>query len=644
MAHIKRGILILMLSAFVALAAVGADAAMLEKIAQPCRAKNILAGRLVKDRATGRDMFVLSNSNEESGIELIFIDIERNTAKVYHAPAGSGSWAISEVPGDRMVVGTYYDGVFMVFDLKKMEFIKTIPFPGESYIWNLAMGSDGRIYGGTYEGGKLGALDLNTYTVEDCGAPAPPNLYLRYVSPTPDGRIYCMFTTEKPAYMLYDPTAKKWEDAPKQLQGVAAGTVWNGYFVTGTHAFKGRELAEVDPLPFPTPPEDKGKWSIDTTLTTPDTLFIRQKTIIYCYKAGDKDLTLITDMALRQGALYAATSKGNVLGVRGQDYFIIKPGDKNLQLKPIPAEASPRPILFLRVDPEGKIWGGPYFGQTLFWTDPTTGKTVNTSTVCDEGGEVYDVAFSGGKVYAVAYAGGDIIEYDPKQSWDQWHVKNPRVIAKVGGEYIRPEAGVKLGPDGKLYSAWLAKYGVYGGAVSITDIKTGATELIKNPLGEQGLSGVDTDGKFIYVSSTLAGNGLPIKKGDSPKFGVIDPTTKKVIFERIFDGKASVSIPVYDRATKRVVVVANGTVSLFDTAQQKFVEGLPDIPNMSSRKIASAGDGVITYGNEKSLVRLDLATGISTVMLEAPSNITNVAIGPDGTIYLTCGVDLYRVK
>jgi hypothetical protein len=70
--------------------------------------------------------------------------------------------------------------------------------PGEEYFWNGALGSDGRLYGGTYPGGKLGALNLDTLELEDCGAPAKPNLYCRNVNATPDGRLLCHFGMTSP--------------------------------------------------------------------------------------------------------------------------------------------------------------------------------------------------------------------------------------------------------------------------------------------------------------------------------------------------------------------------------------------------------------------------------------------------------------
>ena len=65
---------------------------------------------------------MLTNMNEASGCELIFLDFENDTGQVYRAPAGAGAWALREVSGDRLIVGTFYDGMFMVFDLKQMQF------------------------------------------------------------------------------------------------------------------------------------------------------------------------------------------------------------------------------------------------------------------------------------------------------------------------------------------------------------------------------------------------------------------------------------------------------------------------------------------------------------------------------------------
>jgi len=640
-----EAVLIVTILAGSLLAGTKGELAKMDYLGAPCRAKNVLAGRVVADRQTQREWLVLTNMNEKSHMELIFIDFHQNTGTVYRAPAGAGSWALEEVPGDRLIVGTYYDAQFMVFDLKKMAFVKTVGFPGESYIWNLAMGRDGRIYGGTYGGGKLGAFDLRTYTVEDCGAPAPPNMYLRFVSATPDGRILCSFGMEKPTTLLYDPTTKKFSSVPPQLAGVSMAVTWNGYLLAGNRAFRGEALEEVKPLPFPTPPAEKGGWSVDVYMSTPDTLYLRQGHAIYRYKKGDPALTLIADIDLRGGRPLAGTREGWLVGVRGQDYFVLKPGDKTLQLRPIPVESEPRPTHFLRADDRGRVWGGPTFGQTLFWLDAQTKKAVNTGTVCDSGGEVYDVTFHKGCVYAAAYAGGDIVKYNPDEPWDQWNNKNPKTIASVNMHgYIRPTGGIVTGPDGKLYSGWMAKYGTYGGAVAITDPESGQTELIENPFGQQAVVGLAVDERFAYIGTSLGANGLPNKTEESPRFGVLDLKTRKVVFMQEFAGYAHVGGIVYDAKTQRVTVVVGGKLMLFDTQKLTFVKfPQEELPGVNGDAIASCGDGRVCYASGKTVIEFDMTTGEAIPKGEAPRTISHIAIGGDGTIYAACGADIYRL-
>lgn len=630
-----------MVFAWLLLAAAVQAAPQVELLGQPCRAKNVLAARYVV-APNGKEWFVLTNMNETAGMELIFIDFHNNTGQTFRAPAGAGSWALLQVPGNRLIVGTFYDGKFMVFDLQRMEFVKTADFPGESYIWNLAIGSDGRVYGGTYPGAKLGALDLNTYTVEDCGAPAPPNMYLRYVSALPDGRILCNFGMEKPVNLIYDPRTKKFEESPPALQAISRGVSWNGYFLVGSQVLDGKTLQPVEP-PFPLPPGGGG-WAVDVNLTTNEVLCLRQGNSVYRYAKGDKELRLPASVDLRGGSIYAATERGELLGVRGQDYFVIQPGDSQVTLKPIPVESAPRPTLFLRLDEKGRLWGGPHFGQTLFWMDTRTGKAFNTGTICNAGGEVYDVAFHDGKVYAVSYAGGDIVRYDPEAPWDQWNNVNPRVIASVGEKgYIRPTAGVLVGVDGRLYSGWMARYGVYGGAVAITDPATGETALIENPMGEQAVEGLAVDGRFIYVGTSLGANGLPSKRGEWARFGVIDKATKQVVFRHEFEGASGVRSFWLDTRTKRLAFSVDSKLRLFDTVSRQFIEISAEAPRVGSR-IVGLGDGTAYYGSGKAIVQIDLSNGSADNIVELPAGVSNVAVDRDGTLYAACGADIYRVR
>lgn len=626
-------------------------------LGQPCRARQILGGTVVRDRKTGRELVVLTNMNEAQGAELIFLDVDRDRARVVRMPTGAGSWNVREVPGDRLVIGTFYDGSFVVYDLRAERFSPPVRFGKEEYLWNTAIGSDGRIYAGSYPGGRLGALDLDTMTVEDCGAPAPPNMYLRHVSATHDGRIFCSFSAQDPVEKLYDPRTRTWSDVPDPLKGTHSVGVWDGCTFAGSRLFAGPDLTPVEPT-FPTPPPEGGPWAMDATLTTSSRLILRQGRAVYGWRKGEPQLTKLAEVELRGGRYLAVVEDGRLVGVRGQDYFVCRPGENTLKLRPIPGESSPRSLFFLRVDPQGRVWSGAPFGQTLTYFNPRTRKAVNTRTICDSGGEVYDVAFRDGCVYAVSYSGGDIVVYDPRKPWDQWNNRNPRTLASVSPGYIRPTGGAVFGHDGMLYSGWMAAYGRYGGAVAITDPSSGKTRLIENPLGEQAVSGlaVDTrpERKLAYVGTALWANGLPNKEGESPKFGVLDLEKGTVSYSCDFPGAASVRSVLFDPGTNLVVFVAGTALKVFDPDRSEFLDVPEDMPlpqtplawappHPASRAKAVRRGGMILYGSGPDLIAFDLRQRSWSKLATAPVSIEKVAVSATGVVYAASGPSLYTI-
>lgn len=609
-------------------------------LGQPCRAKQVLGGTYVRDRVTGRPLLALANMNEVSGAELILIDLDRGTGEVFRAPAGAGSWNVREVVGDRLVIGTFYDGTFLIFDLHSRQFVHHVRFADEQYLWNTTLGRDGRIYGGTYPGGRLGALDLNTYEVEDCGAPAAPNMYLNYVSPTPDTRLLCSFSTANPVQKLYDPSTRQWTDVPESLKGVGMGAVFDGHFVAGGSVFAGPDFQRVPP-PFPVPGDG---WQVETALTSQETLYLRLNHAIYRYRKEDAALQLLCDIDLRGGRYLAVTPDADLLGIRGQDYFRIGPGATQLELKPIPTESGPRNLLFLKIDPRGRIWSGPPFGQTLSMLDPDTRGFENTRTICDAGGEVFDVAFLDHRVYAVTYSGGDIVVYDPDAPWDQWNNRNPRTIASVGSAgYIRPVGGALIGPDGKLYSGWMAKYGVYGGAIAATDPDSGTTELMQNPLAEQTVSAIATDGRLLYVGTDRNANGLPVKPDDSARFGVVDPAAKRVTFAHTFSNAIQVNGIAFDAHTGDVLLAVDGQLHRFQPAQPATPVTIAGAPRLSSRTIAAPGAGRLYYGSGNDVVAWDLTAQTAHVLATMSGRVEQLAVSTQGVIYVSCGPDVYQL-
>jgi len=615
--------------------------AAMKPIAEPCRSRNVLSARFLTDPTTGHESLAMVDMNEMTGAELLMTDLKTGKGTSYKCPAGQGGWALLEVSGNRLIIGTFFDGQYMVFDLVKRVFVKSVGLPSESYIWEFALGSDGRLYGGTYSGARLISLDLNDYTVRDCGAPAPPNMYLRNLSSLPDGRILCNFGMEKPTTLIYDPSTSKFEAVPKQLEGITKGVSWNGYFLAWEKAFKGKDLEEQKQLPIPIPDGETG-YKAQPDASRGDTLVLVRGTEVYTLSKDEKSITPVSKVDLKGGRLIDSAAN-KVVGIRGQDYFILQKGKKTA-FKRIPLVAGPRQVMFMRADNKGNLWGGPPFGQTLFKLNPKNGKFINTATVCDGGGEVYDACFSGPDVYAVAYAGGDIIRYNPDQPWDQYNNVNPKTIANVGAKgYIRPVGGVKVGPDGKLYSGWMASYGKYGGAVAITDLPSGKTKLIENPLGEMAVYGLAVDKSNMYIGTTKEANGLPNKPTGIPEFGVMSIAENKILFRKEFPDVSGVHVAGIDIGLGKVITAADNTLMLFDTAKMQFVSDVPaDIPGITSYCNA-VFDSCFYYGSKKNVVKFDLTSLKWQIISEMPEAVENVAVA-SCKLYASCGAAVYAVK
>lgn len=614
-------------------------------LGQPCRARNVHAGVVVEDG--GQTWFVITNTNENANMELIFIDAAGDRGAVYRAPAGSGAWAIHKIPGNRLLVGTYYDGMFMVFDVAKRAWVKTVKFPGEDYIWTLAQGKDGRLYGGTYPGGKLGALNPDTFAFEDLGAPGKPNLYLRYTSALPDGRIFCQFGFTATKTMIFDPATGQFSPAPENMQGVTAGVSWNGFFLAGDKAYRMPDLSVTETLPFPAPDPSKGAWSVDTRLTDEKTLVLRQGTAVLTCKEGDSALTTVFTMPQQgAGALLARSENGDFYGIRGQDYFVMGAKRKraNADLRIIPGEAAPRGTHFLYVDDRGRLWGGPTFGQTLFHLDTETGKYINTRTISDHGGEVYDVEVIDGICYAVAYVGGEIIRYDPGAPWEQVKHINPKTIARVGPEYIRPQAGVTRGDDGRLYSGWLAKYGEYGGALAVTEPRTGKNRVFKNPLGPHGIAGCAPVGNgLVLLGTTLYGNGLGNQKNTPSRLGLFDTAAGKSVWTRDLPGIGSIHNIVYDAAAGFAAFLAGGQLYLLDPARREIPGSGPLFPDKVTSHNLALAPGRVLYARDETIYSLDLKTHRPSPIAQTPGKVAFLAFGgPKKRVYFSCGVDVYE--
>lgn len=621
-------------------------------LGQPCEGFQFLAGAAVYNPAADKELFVLSASSESQPMSLIFIDRKEQKVNPVQVPASAGAWALAQLPAQNLLaVGTHRDGKVQVFDMEKWAFVASAQFPGETYLWNFAPGKDGRFYFGTYAGAKLGAFDPAglsadppVLTIEDCGAAMPPNMSLRLVSALPDGRLLCSFGIQQPGVRIYDPATKQFSEPPAAMAGVTTGVVWNNYFLAGDKAFNAA-LEPVTPPPFPLPPAEKGAWETVNEVTSANMLFLQQGNALWRLDKDKTELELVYDFDLRGGRLLAGSRDGGVYGVRGELYFYIAPGAAKLERKPLKIPVPARPPLFLEADGVANIWGGPPAGQTLFMMNRNAGVGTNTDIVVDSEGQVCGMAFIGQAGYGVSNPNGDIFKFDPNEPWYQYAGKNPVVIASLGARgYTRPAAGVRLGPGNRLYSGWMAKHGVYGGALAVTDPVSGVTDLIENPFGKQAVSGLALDDTYVYLGTTLEANGLPAKSGEAPQFGVMGIEARQPVLNQPLEGATTVDRFAANNLAQRVAFAVDGALRVFNAETMKVMPPFdPAVPRVTSSAIALLGDAFVYYGSDKQVIQLNPVTGAYTVLLELPGAVGAFTGEHGGDLYAACGVDVYRI-
>ncbi len=607
-------------------------------VGQPCRNFNILGSTIIIDPVDQREKVVLSNFAAGATGNLILIDPAMGAGETIMLPADDGAWALLNLNNETLLVGTCPNsGYLHRLDLATRRWAEGLRCPSESYIWNLCQGDDGLVYGGTYPGCLLLQYDPQAHTLTDVGRMSPDlaNLYSRFVYAVP-GHILVECWSAAHHLTLY--AVATGESRPFGRVGAKVERITEQYLCTVAETEHGPKQDFYDlqtlsaQLPQPLPPESAPPY--------PGVRHFQQ---------------------LRDGRWF---------GVRGQEYFLMQPSERQPTLHAIPAERPPTRIHTITPAPNGWIWGSCGFGQTIFSCDPASDAAVpasdaavpasdaatpasdahwNSNGVCDSGGEVYGMAFAGEKLYLSAYAGGDHIVYAPDKPWDQVNNINPRTLASVAPALIRPEANSVIGPDGHFWTGWMARYGRYGGGLSRVDTTTGEVRCWSDPIPGQPLMHLATDDRYLYFVTGGAGNGLPAKV---EPFHLVawdpvaadDSADAAMIWQHRFAAGERLG-PLCAVGGELLVVVD-------ETLHRLELTPLPGQPSWGAKLALPAPcTALLTLPDQRALlfcaggvwqytVGTDELHPISTL----PGTVRTAARTPDGSVYFACGTTLYQLQ
>ncbi len=481
MRRISGSVLLKVVVGVTCLGRVRAEAGQFEVLGTPVKTALLMASAVGPDE---RGDEVLYFDCAQPGSRLFLLQAEPKTGRTRQipAPVGEGAWAMIIGPDNCVYLGTWESGHLLKFDSARPNAgLQDLgkPSASETYIWQLALGNDSRLYGCTYPNAKLVRYDPKSGTSEDLGRLDPQEMYSRSVAASTNGDIYVGIGMVRAQVAWFHPktgqTKPLLEDAqrPAGCASVFAAVDGRAYANIAGKVFRcdGGVLTQVSSTPAQSVP----KFRDGTVLSKAE---IHGASIQYELRSPNG-----------QSLTNTAKFKGGGLNI-----FVVGAG------------------------PGGRVFGSTAMPLEMFDYAPTTAQLRDLGNPTDVNGEIYSFAHESNLLYLCAYPGSFLSVYDPAAPWHYGRNKgeNPRGIGPMGAGHLRPRAMV-LGPDGRIYVGSLPPYGQVGGALGVYDPKSDSVvENYRNIVTNQGISALCFEpqtGRLFAGSSIEAGGGaVPVAR------------------------------------------------------------------------------------------------------------------------------------
>jgi hypothetical protein len=603
----------------------------IEYISDPCRNFNVLGTALLVDPKDGRLKYVLSD------LDIIFIDVCSGESETIKKPERNWAWGIYNYNNEKLIIGTVSHPITFIYslDLKTRQWADILGVQNEQYIWNFSMASDGMLYAGTYPGCSLLRYDPEENSFIDLGGMSEDkgNLYSRFV------------TGAVPGYVLVECGSNDWHITAWDIKneeivrfadhGSFIREISNDFICleeNGKHFFY--DTADLKPI--------SGKF-FEKLLSPVNILWERGRQSNGLYSEPLISSWLISNIYRSQNKIGMFYLKelpdGREIGIRGQEYFIKKKNELQPTLIAIPSVPPATEIMTIISDKNNNIWGSCNFGQTIFKYDSATGYSWNSSTVCDSPGEVYGMCFIGDLLFLTSYANGDHMVFDPARPWDQYNNINPKTVASVNPDLMRPYTGSVIGPDGALWTGWWAGYGTYGGGMTRIDPATFGISVWhdKDLIPRQCIAGICSDDRYIYFTTCGAANGL-LKKKEIFYLCALS-SEGKIVNSIQFDSGIE---PGKVKILKDHIIVETGKAIYSFNKDNLEAEGMIDIGRQIDFMLP-LDENLAVFADDK-LMLTDIANKriLSTFTL-FENTVSSACRTLNGAVYFSSGKHLYRI-
>ncbi|NUO60399.1 MAG: PQQ-binding-like beta-propeller repeat protein [Hamadaea sp.] len=472
-------------------------------------------------------------------------------------------------------------GVLSVVDPVIRELVDTADLADSSGAWGITQATDGTVYAGSYPNAHVYAYDPQTRTTTDLGAPVAGQTVLYGLRPGVDGRIYG--GTYPGAHVFSYSPSEGFRDYGSMFPGeqyaidVAVDPVRNVLWAAiGSHGHLVRldlttgEKRDILPAAL----RGDASYPYDINLAG-GRLFVKRSKLEALVLDPDSGAVLADGFTISSrgtsplapdGRSVYFTSTSNQLwryDVRSDTYgavltasgtpvaaggagigFGFGPGDRlyatignyagqafsydpatgaSEQYRlPFPPQALD--INSISAGPDGRIYTNLYINGNLSVLNPATGTPTNLGRL----GQADGFGWLNGKMYQGVYPYGGVLEYDPAKPYVV--NTNPRELFRLQPDgQNRPLAFAGAGT--KVYIGSTPDYGLWGGALTVYDVRTGVRTTRKDIVADQGVISLAVLGDRLWAGTTIGGGGGTVPKATEAKVFTADLATGEKIAE-----------------------------------------------------------------------------------------------------------------
>lgn len=590
--------------------------AKIVEVGIPVRSVNWVRTLPGKNRVGNPCIYVIMGQQADNFF-VLQIDPETGLFRQFIADKPNSNYPISVYmdKSSRLYIGSAYSGRLFCFDPASDSLVDLGEInPGNAtFPCRIDEDANGVLWIGSYGTADLTSYDPKSGKFTRYGRMDDVDMY-NYPLVNYDGTIANLIRMTKPHVVVFDPkTGKKKSVGPIITQGQGSIDIIKGedgkIYIDSTEGkfrIDGMQAVEVDKIP---PPK-------------------------------------IVNMSLPDRSTFRFIDASDLIYRKLE---IRKPNGEVKQFY-LNYSASGSDIFYNHSGPDGCLYGSSVLPLHLFRYNPDTNELVDLGKCSTAGGEAYSMANFDGKICISSYPGATLSIYDPSKPY---HFgtnpdDNPRDIGRIDNISYRPRSTIYAG--GRIWTASLPDYGMWGGPLSYYDPKTEEKKAYYRICGDASCYTLAhlTDRELIAVGTSISGGSGTQPKVSQAVLFLWDYKAEKKVWEGTLDRPVSTFNALLAGVDGKIYGTAIGgglkpELFVFDPASLQFSNRIP-LPTGHPLDLGlqNGPNGKIYGFTSLCIYRLDPSTYEIKVLVECEIGVAGPIIGKN--IYFSKGHILKYAK